>query len=106
MRMPDGSIVKLLKSLHSPKQAVHKFKDPFDETLTAMGCRRLSCDASVYLGFHKGNKIMFTSHVGDLLFLSTGMDNTQKVFNELPKTYSTTFQANATKYLGYTITRR
>ena len=51
MRMPDGSVVKLLKSLYRLKQAAHNFKDHLNDILLATGFRRLCCDASVYLGF-------------------------------------------------------
>ena len=95
--------MKILKCLYGLKQAAFEFKDHLDKTLTAMGFRRLCCNASVYLGSHKENKIILTSHVDDLLFLSTDIDGTQGVFNELSKTYSMTFQAHATEYLGYTI---
>ena len=70
MRMPDGSILKLLKSIYYLKQAAYKFKNHLDKSLTALGFKRLCCDVSFYIGFQDGNKILFTSHVGDLLFLS------------------------------------
>ena len=48
---------------------------------------------------------MITSHVDDLLFLSSDINDTLEIFNKLANTYSMTFQENATEYLGYTITR-
>ena len=93
----DGNVVKLLKSLYGLKQAAHKFKEHLNNTLSAMGFKRLCSDSSVYLGV----KILVTSHVDDLLFLSPNAD----VVQELSKTYNMKFPVNATGYLGCTITR-
>ena len=41
----------------------------------------------------------------DLLFLGTDINGTQEFFNELLKTYTMTFRANATEYLAHNITR-
>ena len=70
-----------------------------------MGFKRLCSDSSVYIGYHNGRKILITSHVDDLLFLSSDINDTLEIFNKLANTYSMTFQENATEYLGYTITR-
>ena len=105
MKMPDGSTVKLLKSLYGLKQAAHKFKEHLNNTLATMGFKRLCSDSSVYIGYHNGRKILITSHVDDLLFLSSDINDTLEIFNKLANTYSMTFQENATEYLGYTITR-
>ena len=105
MRMPDGNVVKLLKSLYGLKQATHKFKEHLNNSLSAMGFKRLCSDSSVYIGFHNDIKNLVTSHVDDLLFLSPNAEVIQEIFNKLSETYTMTFQENATEYLGYTITR-
>ena len=91
MRMPDGNVVKLLKSLYGLKQAAHKFKEHLNNSLSAMGFKRLCSDSSVYLSFHNDVKILVTSHVDDLSFLSSNAEVIQKIFNKLSETYTKTF---------------
>ena len=101
MRMPDGSIIKLLESRYGLEQAAYRFKDYLDKTLTALGFQTLHSDSSVYLGWHN---ISSTSHVDDVMFLNSNIEDVEEIFSKLCDTYSMTFQATATEYLGYTIT--
>ena len=96
--------MKLLESLYGLKRATHKFKDHLNNS-HSMGFNRLCSDSSVYIGYHNGRKILITSHVDNLLFCSSDINDTSEVFNKLANTYSMTFQETATEYLGYTITR-
>ena len=99
MRVSDGNVVKLLK------QAAHNFKEHLNNSLSAMGLKRLCSDSSVYLGFYNGVKNLVTSHVDDLSFLSPNAEVIQEIFNKLSDTYTMTIQENTTEYLGYTINR-
>ena len=102
-RMPDGNVVKLLKSSYGLKQAAHEFKDLLNNSLSAMGFKRLCSGSSVYLGYHYGVNNLVTSHVDDLLFLSPDVETIKEIFDTLSETYTMTFQQDATEYLGYTL---
>ena len=74
-------MVKLLESLYGLQQATHKFKEHLNNSLSTMGFKRLCRDTSVYLGFHNGAKILVTSHVDDLLFLSSNVETVKEIFS-------------------------
>ena len=49
MELPDGQIVRLLKSLYGLKQVAYKFKRHLHEYLIENGFTRLEIDSSVYM---------------------------------------------------------
>jgi hypothetical protein len=104
MELPDGQVVRLLKSLYGLKQAAFKFKEHLHDALVKIGFTRLETDSSVYV-LCGTRKVYLASHVDDLLFLSSSIDDIKWVYGKLSESYSMTFDEIATEYLGYTITR-
>ena len=104
MEIPDGRIVKLLKSLYGLKQAAFKFKEHLDAQLRNIGFKRLDSDSSIYQLTGK-RSIILTSHVDDLLMLGALASDVKWVHTQLSKVYNMTFEPEATEYLGYTFLR-
>ena len=104
MELPDGRIVKLLKSLYGLKQAAFKFKEHLDAQLRNIGFKRLDSDSSIYQLTGK-RSIILTSHVDDLLMLGALASDVKWVHSQLSKVYNMTFEPEATEYLGYTFLR-
>ena len=48
MELPDGRIVRLLKSIYGLKQAAYKFKEHLHQKLVKIGFKKLETDSSVY----------------------------------------------------------
>ena len=106
MELPDGKIVRLLKSIHGLKQAAFKFKEHLHENLVKIGFKRLETDSSVYYLSGSGRRIVYlTSHVDDLLMLSPNIEHIRYVHKRLSECYTMTFDEEAREYLGYSITR-
>ena len=68
MELPDGKIVRLLKSIYGLKQAAYKFKEHLHENLVKIGFKPLETDSSVYyLSDSDGRVVYLTSHEDYLL---------------------------------------
>ena len=82
MELPDGRIVRLLKSIYGLKQTAFKFKEHLHENLIKIGFKRLETDSSVY--YLSGSRTVYlTSHVDDLLFLSPNIEHIRYVYDKL-----------------------
>ena len=106
MELPDGKLVRLLKSIYGLKQAAFKFQEHLHEKLINIGFKRLETDSSIYyLSDPDGHVVYLTSHVDDLLMLSPNIEDIKYVYDKLSNCYTMTFDPVAREYLGYTITR-
>ena len=84
MELPDGKIVRLLKSIYGLKQAAFKFKEHLHENLIKIGFKRLETDSSIYyLSDPSGRVVYLTSHVDDLLMLSPNIEHIKYVYEKL-----------------------
>ena len=106
MELPDGRIIRSLKSIYELKQAAFKFKEHLHENLIKIGFKRLETDSSIYyLSDPSGRVVYLTSHVDDLLILSPNVKHVKYVYEKLSECCTMTFDEEAREYLGYTITR-
>ena len=105
VELPDGRIVKLLKSIYGLKQAAFKFKEHLHQNLIKIGFKKLETDSSVYYLNTDSRIVYLTFHVDDLLFLSPNIEHIRYVYNKLSECYSMTFDEEAREYLGYSIIR-
>ena len=100
MELPDGRIIRSLKSIYELKQAAFKFKEHLHENLIKIGFKRLETDSSIYhLSDPSGRVVYLTSHVDDLLMLSLNIKHVKYVYEKLSECYTMTFDEEAREYL-------
>ena len=64
MELPDGRIVRLLKSVYGLKQAAFKFKEHLHGNLINIGFKRLETYISVYYLSDSEGRIVYVCRIG------------------------------------------
>jgi hypothetical protein len=105
LELPDGCVVRLLKALYGLKQAANYFLNHLRDKLTEIGFSQMMADPCVFRLDNGTQYCVVATHVDDLLFISNSKDLIANIKDRLAKSFELTFYAEATEFLGITISR-
>ena len=105
MRLPDGSVVRLLKAIYGLKQSARAWYTELTRLLGTIGLKPSYADPSVFVGTRNGVAVRVVVYVDDLLIAARrgfGMDSFKA---ELKSLFSLKDMGEAREFLGLQIVR-
>jgi hypothetical protein len=104
---PKGELILTLdKFLYGLKQSPLKFQQHLTATLREGGYSQLKQDECLFIKRRSNGFCLLSTHVDDILIVSTHQDMVDKLVRHLIKSYQRiTYSRKADSYLGMTITR-
>lgn len=105
MRLPDGSIVRLLKSLYGLKQAPRLWNSQIHSVLTKSGLKQSASDQCIYSGMIDGKLVILGLYVDDLLLACNDKIILEDIKRNLSSNFSYSDLGEAKYLLGFEIVR-
>ena len=105
MRLPDGSVVRLLKSLYGLKQAPRLWNTQIHSILIKMGLQQSASDQCIYSGIIDENLVLLGLYVDDLLLACKDLKILEQIKENLGSNFSYSDLGEVKYLLGFEIVR-
>lgn len=105
LKAPEGTVLRLKKSIYGLKQSGRRWNERLHEVLTKMGMRRSKADPCLYLRGQGQHALTVNVHVDDCCITYTKEQHYERFKGELEKTFELSTSDDKNVFLGMVIER-
>ena len=103
MRLPDGTLVRLVKALYGLKQAGREWNEAAHDVLLSLGFHRTTADPCVYVGTFRDRRMLLCLYVDDMQLAAPVDAPVHDLIDELRKHWKLKDVASSELYVGLRI---
>jgi hypothetical protein len=103
--IPEGKVLKLLKSLYGLKQSPMNFNNTINEFIESMGFKRCVSDNCLYVRWNGKDIMLLALYVDDIVIDGSDLADVEMVKADFKKRFEMKDLGELRHYLGVTIER-